>query len=901
MAVLSPDKTYVTVEYGDTLWDIAQTYLGDPYKYQQLAAIKRNNISNPDLIFVGQKVYLSEGSSPSPAPSKSSGSKVVTINQFGLSSASENTLFATWTWGKDSQTDSYKIAWAYTTIDGVEFTDLSSNAVDEHHYAASRTSTYSIPANATKVTFRVKPISKTYTSNDKETTYWTADWSSLKTHMISTPLEAPSSTPNLEVDGLKLTAEIENIDTVATDVQFRLVKNNTTIVETTKAVAINKDTRYVSYAWPAVDPGSEYVVCYRTVKGSLYSDWSDYSSSVSTIPSAPEGITECRAIDESTVYLAWSAAGSATGYTIEYTDQKEYFDSSSEVTSVSVEEGTGYYITNMDTGKEYFFRVRANNDAGDSDWTAIVSIVIGKAPSSPTTWSSTTTAIVGEIVNLYWVHNAEDGSSQTYAELELTIGDDEPYSIDISNSEEEDEKDKTSVYSIDTSEYSEGVSIRWRVRTAGVTLQYGDWSVQRTIDIYAQPTLQLKVTDVDGNYLQEIAAFPFYVDALPGPVTQHPIGYHLSVVSNEMYESVDAIGNPIIINAGQEVYSRYFDTNFDLKVVMSAGNIDLERNITYTITCVVTMDSGLTAETSQEFMVTWSEVLYTPNASISIDEDSYTAYIRPYCDDRVLVSHLVAIDNGVYTKTDTVIGSSWGNPFENAYTTTGERVYFGMDGEGNEIYFCEVEEVTVVENVLLSVYRREFDGSFTEIATGLDNSRNVTVTDPHPALDYARYRIVATSIDTGAVGYYDMPGYPVGGVAIIIQWNEEWTSFEANSEDRLSRPPWSGSLLKLPYNVDVQDSNTSDVSLIEYIGRSHPVTYYGTQLGNTSTWNVEIPKSDKETLYGLRRLAIWLGDVYVREPSGSGYWANIKVSFSQKHCDVTIPVTFDITRVEGGI
>jgi hypothetical protein len=44
-----------------------------------------------------------------------------------------------------------------------------------------------------------------------------------------------------------------------------------------------------------------------------------------------------------------------------------------------------------------------------------------------------------------------------------------------------------------------------------------------------------------------------------------------------------------------------------------------------------------------------------------------------------------------------------------------------------------------------------------------------------------------------------------------------------------------------------------------------------------------------------------MGDVYVREPSGSGYWANISVSFNQKHNDPVIPVTFDIRRVEGGI
>ena len=88
--------------------------------------------------------------------------------------------------------------------------------------------------------------------------------------------------------------------------------------------------------------------------------------------------------------------------------------------------------------------------------------------------------------------------------------------------------------------------------------------------------------------------------------------------------------------------------------------------------------------------------------------------------------------------------------------------------------------------------------------------------------------------------------------------------------------------------------------MVEYIGRSHPVSYYGTQIGETATWKVDIDKEDEETLYALRRLATWMGDVYVREPSGSGYWANVVVSFSQTHNEVVIPVSLDITRVEGG-
>lgn len=49
-------KTY-TVKEGDTLWSICKKQLGDGQKYNEIAEL--NNISNPDLIYPGQKLRLS--------------------------------------------------------------------------------------------------------------------------------------------------------------------------------------------------------------------------------------------------------------------------------------------------------------------------------------------------------------------------------------------------------------------------------------------------------------------------------------------------------------------------------------------------------------------------------------------------------------------------------------------------------------------------------------------------------------------------------------------------------------------------------------------------------------------------------------------------------------------------
>lgn len=811
-----------TVVKGDTLTSIAAKYGTTVAKLVSL-----NNISNPNYIVVGQKLIVSGTANP---VTKNTSSRA-TVDVFGLQSNTDRAVYATWKWDRNN-TDHYEVKWTYYTGDGVAFIGNQSNETNKQ-------SLYTAPENAVSVAFYVKPVSKTYKSNNRDVSYWTAGWSSVVRYYFKNNPPSTPPVPSITMDDYKLTATLDNLDVNAKTIQFQIVKNDSTVFNT--GTATIKTTR-VSYSC-TVSPGHEYKVRCRAQRDGLYSEWSDYSSNIGTVPAAPSnGINELRAISETAVYVDWNGVKNANSYEINYATKKRWFDSSSETKTLTIDSTMSHAeVTGLDTGEEWFFRVRAVNDQGSSAWTEIKSIKIGTAPSTPTTWSSSTTVITGESLTLYWVHNSEDGSSQTYAELELII-DGVKKSYAIKNSTSDDEKDKTSSYAIDTSGYSEGTKILWRVRTRGIIDKFSDWSIQRTVDIYAPPVLELNVTNQNGTTISTIESFPFYISGTAGPTTQHPIGYHVSIVSNEIYETVDNVGNPKIVNRGEEVYSKYFDISTSLLVELSANNLDLENNIGYTINCTASMDSGLTAEASTEISVLWTEDDCWPNAAISYDKETYSTSINPYC-----------VNN---------------------------------DGD-------------VIDTVTLAVYRREFNGKFTELAKGIDN--NTYVTDPHPSLDFARYRIVATDKSTGKVNYYDVPGYPIGEKAVIIQWSEEWKNFDVANEDALEQPVWSGSLLRLPYNIDVSDNYDVDVELVEYIGREHPVSYYGTQLGETSTWNVVIEKSDKETLYALRRLAVWMGDVYVREPSGSGYQANISVSFSQKHTDLTIPVTLDIKRVTGGV
>lgn len=739
------------------------------------------------------------------------------------------TVVSTQTNATANTLDHYNVKWQYATGNGVWFDGGSSDV-------KIKNTTYSMPANATKIKCTVKPVSKTYKKNKKDVSYWTGTAVSAEFLTNTLPPDKLSA-PAVLLDKFTLKATIENIEDEKCDqVEFEVYKGDTKFKSGIQSVV----TARATYSCP-IDAGYKYRVRCRAVNlydnTKVYGEWSNYSTELETIPSSVTNV-RCDVQSDNSVRVSWTGNETAKNYTVEYTTNKLYFDSSSEVSSITVE-NTYAYISGLEQGKEWYFRVRALNNEGESGWSEIIYKVIGTKPQPPTTWSLTTSAIIGDKIVLYWVHNTEDGSKQTEANIELVINGKANIITVNTEGEEKDDNDRIYSHEVNLSEYPDGAEILWRVRTKGITAEYSDWSIQRTINVYAPPTAELHL----GNDSGTVTTLPLKVSITAGPNSQTALSYHICIKAEDTYVTQDQIGNEVTVNAGTEVYSKVFNVsgnNFEHNI--TPDEVTFENNQFYNMEVTVVMNSGLSATATTNFGISWEDVDYEPNGVVVIDDETLCAYIKPFC-----------LDN------DSIL----------------------------------------VPNLALAVYRREFDGSFTMIAEELDNDGSVTVTDPHPSLDYARYRIVARNKNTSVNSYVDLPGIPVDEHSIIIQWDEKWTQFDYSGEDEVVTPPWTGSMLKLPYNVDVSEKYGMDTSLVGYIGRKSPVSYYGTQQGIGMTLNTEFPKEDKEILYTLRRLATWDGNVYVREPSGNGYNANITVSMNTKHSELTIPVSLDVTRVEG--
>lgn len=758
-----------------------------------------------------------------------------------LQSGTDRTLLVTWACSNE-HVDHYIVKWQYTAGDKKNgdyiWFEGSSTNVDNGDL---KTNTYDAPANAKKARVSIRPIAKKRKQNKTEQAYWTVPASTFvpKTFTSVADAATPTSGPSLVLSGTKIVASLLITDENSKEIQFQIYNiTDSKTVDTSKGITITVNAATYSHK---VSSGDKYKArCRCANSADKWSDWGPWSEVCVTKPTKVTSLKSIKALSTTSVLLDWTYVKTADDYTIEYATSISYFDKSSSLVSTATASTSILQLDGLETGQTYYFRIRANNTAGSSAW-----------------FPDYSAKIIANTISI--TLGAVPYAPTTWSDSTVVKKGDPIVLNWVHNpSDGSDQKTARINYSIngipastitvvgeiyqwtiETSDFDDSSNITWVIATAGATSSYGPDSTTRSVMVYENPTVSCSIQNGD-----TITGYPFVFTLTAKPDTQNVLAYNVSIKSMQGYETQDEFGNPTYIAEQQIIYQKIIsDSSHNYEVSLTPGDINMDNNKTYMLDFSVTMSSGLSDSAYVIFNTAWVEATMYPNAFIGIMESTLSALIQAYCED---VN---------------------GNP---------------------------------VTDVILSVYRRDYNGEFTAIQTDID-SVGLNIVDPHPALDFARYRVVSMSKTTGAIDFTDIPGVEVGIKEIIIQWEDSWSHYSGDSEDELVDPIMSGSILRLPYNIDVSDNYKPDVELIEYIGRKRPVSYYGTQLGETATWSVEVPATDKETIYSLRRLAIWQGDVYVREPSGSGYWAHIEVSMTQTHLELSIPVSLTITRVEGGV
>ena len=473
------------------------------------------------------------------------------------------------------------------------------------------------------------------------------------------------------------------------------------------------------------------------------------------------------------------------------------------------------------------------------------------------------------------------------------------------------------------------------------------------------------LTEDDNGSAPIVSSFPFHFRVEPVLSGDQKItSYFIRVIACDSYKEFDGYGNKTIINKGQVLYSTYDnEAPGTIDKYLTVTDVTLANGQIYELNVVAYINTGATVSASAKFTVDLPSADYTIETGLSQNRESVSMGINPmaviytiaagasgnlplypyvpdYQDAMIWFETYEKLDkwaNDIGTSSSRYIQDIYHGVLGLKMSTTPDRSpiapepIYGTEANDYMIYFqtdeeyeafvasigMSVEEFTynlnhgvlcldyatqqeLANNILLSVYRKNQDGTMVEIASNLPNDTGVYVTDPHPHLRDNVYRIVGRDVNTGALAFVDTAPFNMECTDIVIQWDEDY-HFDISSVQNDLPSQYMGNMVRLPYNIDVSESASIDNNLVEYIGRKDPVSYYGTQTGYTATWNTVIPKYDKETIAMLRKLQVYAGDCYVREPSGTGYWANVKVTFPINHVELTVSVSLTITRVEGGV
>lgn len=591
--------------------------------------------------------------------------------------------------------------------------------------------------------------------------------------------------------------------------------------------------------------------------------------------------------DEGRAKLTWSGTF-ATGdtYDIQWTELADNFADNAIAAIQSgrfayEDSGGGvcaYTVTNLEMGRTWYFRVRRTNEHGNSNWATcsngawkqsddVARVTFPDAPeaipeehlTAPTVVTTPMSCETGDSVMLAWTHNSEEGTTQTAYQIELT----DTYEGTSSTTTISGGAD--GAYALET-EYPDGTTLTWRVRTQGVDPSaWSPWSRMQTIGVWSVPVAAVEVTGLTDETL---TSYPITITATSSGTSalNQPISWWMAMESVNAYTAVGMDGEDLEIAVGDVLWTYGTDatqSGFDpgeCEVEVTGDMVSLAAGQTYRVRVGCTTAQGLRAEASPvEFGVEWSGDVPEPLATVDFDLSDYCCRIWPACYD---------VDDST--------------------------------GEASD---------TLTSGVTLAVWRVESDGSTVLVARGIPNDGDSFVIDPHPLFGTQWYRIVATATATSLQSSLDQP-IECEIPYVVIQWDESWNvpngvdvngteGADSDTDDANADVTYTGMSVELPYNLEMDESHRPDVALHEYAGRRHPVSSYGTQLGETMTLRADLMKGrNDDVIRLLRELQTARTDCFVRDPVGNAWWANVTVRMTHSYDSSAVGVSLEITRVE---
>ena len=224
--------------------------------------------------------------------------------------------------------------------------------------------------------------------------------------------------------------------------------------------------------------------------------YSGYATSgyIYTTPAAPSSVLAEKTGAQAVQLSIEGAAPWATSYAVERsTDGGSQWESAGAPASFP-------WVDSEAPAGTVVYRVAAVRGSLQSAWAQSNSVTTITPPLAPTVTGLPNVAATGSTLTAQWVPNHPDGSAQTQAQVEYTIGDGSPQTATVEGA--------STSYVLPESVTAAAGTVKVRVRTHGLDPDWGAWSAYSTVAVAVPPSAHFTNPASDGA---TVAALPLVV------------------------------------------------------------------------------------------------------------------------------------------------------------------------------------------------------------------------------------------------------------------------------------------------------------------------------------------------------------------------------------------------------
>ena len=528
--------------------------------------------------------------------------------------------------------------------------------------------------------------------------------------------------------------------------------------------------------------------------------YSGYATSgyIYTTPGKPSSVTATKTGAQSVQLAITGAAPYATSYAVERsTDGGTEWEPAGTPTSFP-------WVDSGAPAGTVVYRVAAVRGSLQSAWVQSNSVTTITPPLAPAVSGLPSVAATGSALTVSWVPNHPDGSEQTQAQVEYTVGDGSPQTATVEGA--------ATSYQLPESVTESAATVKVRVRTHGLDEDWGAWSGYSTVTVAVPPQARFTTPAEDGaavTVLPLVLAWEAtdstgiasqtleLVDAdggsllsvqLAGDVRSFRIDDSVYALSNlSDYELVlTVLGGSSLAT----IAARQFSTDW-AEPSMPEADLDVDPE---DLSCAVTVhaggftpnlwvnpigtNNGVTVTRNEDGSVTISGGTSTAAAAVNLLDISlirpntkYTFTVDKKTTDGCRFRVGVNYAGGEYVEADaTTEGCTFTAPSEVNKTvfqlsvdaaTTVSGTYRVMLNEGTEPAPWQPPGYAPPETVGLSVIRVLPDGSQWLVADGLTDGQECI--DPLPPLNVDYTYLVTAYAETGASSALTVPAFVDSG------------------------------------------------------------------------------------------------------------------------------------------